>query len=132
MQKLIDYIRALFRLSGGQAMPTGSISHTYYSDTDTTSHSFVASADGYIQVSASSNTTSNELMIGTSNGVYITSNASTSGWGCFGLYPVKKGQSFNVRGSGMANMSVGHVLTVGGGLIYFLRSLINTGGLCYV
>ena len=97
-----------------QSMPQSAVSYTYYTGNDTAQKSYVAVSDGYVSVIAVSSSGNNELYAGSGN-LNNGSCATTLGWGVRTFVPVHKGQQFNVYGSGMTNMTVRHIPTIGVG-----------------
>lgn len=102
-----ETLRALFKLSGGQAMPSDS--ETNYEYTSGNNQSFVAPSDGYLSIGSSMD--SNDWSRCVMWGGIETVNADNGNSAAFS--PMKKGQTkhFNVT----SVRFVKFISTVGGG-----------------
>lgn len=93
MQKLINYIRALFRLSGTQAMPNTRHSYQEFSGTGK-DQNFVSPINGYLEVQ-STESNSRIALTGVTSWMFVST--LDTGIGTCGVFlPVAKGQNVTV------------------------------------
>lgn len=91
MSNFLDYIRTIFKLSGSQALPSGSYINFDIPPSKQWSQSYTASFDGYVELFGL-DFVAVELSNVTST--IRTKSQTTKSAGCF--MPVKKGDVFNV------------------------------------
>ena len=122
---LKSLINALFKLSGGQAMPK-----SQWTDLDTESSSIIAPSNGYLKLSIhTDNANSPWFNASVNNCLSVNWNAVDFVGGfssCF--VPMKKGDTVSLMKSNCTFVSVQFFPLVGGGLRAFCRKLFSVFG----
>lgn len=119
-------INALFKLSGGQAMPNEQSNVITHSFSDSTS--FVAPSDGYVcLIVEDSNNTWFRLSLITNAITYLFNSNAGSYFGS-GWFAVKKGATIESTLTPGASGLIKFISSVGGGLRAFLCKLFGVFG----
>ena len=118
---------ALFKLSGGQAMPSAET--IVVSPTSDNNH--IAPSDGYFTLGGEQALGNGSYLHGTSSGLALIT-ASLAGQGAKLYIPAKKGSTVFLFASQYKSQNITFNKLVGGGLIAFCRKLCRGfGEVCY-
>ena len=119
---------ALFKLSGGQAMPSAEV----VSVSKTSDNNYVAPSDGYFTLDGEQAIGNGSYLHGTSSGLALIT-ASLQGQGAKLYSPAKKGSTVFLFASQYTSSNISFTKLVGGGLTAFWRWLSRGfGEVCYV